>query len=807
MSLTNREQEQAEERLNYLYSLGKMSKPVFWAEKEFGWRPKVDDETGVEAWYQFLLLGCFDGSYKWPEDHKNPMLAGKSIQKFAWRVGRQAGKTEILSLGTLYLALQRPIKEKKKRRYKDPDLIGTINEDGIINETGWTETYDTSLRGAKIIVGSSDADKARTIFDRVMSFIKKSPKLVAAMAEGTITNGLHPFPYLTFHIPGWTEPATVTFRGPGAGGQTTRSKTFDYKLYDEADYIPPIFYEAEAATSINASKHGITILSSTPTGKREYFYHACFIKGMPVTMADSSEKPIEEIEVGDFVINRFGKTEEVTKTMNRIYNGKFISFMTTFNDKVVTATAAHRIMSIKKASRYCKGCDTFVWKNRTLCVLHGLHLGLEKTIKPDYFKLNELEVGDYIAIPLCNVKNQNEILLSHSDEEFLYVPITQYYEEYNEDIVYNLTVGIDHSYCVNGFGVSNCTNPNWNFYEFHVPSKENPTYDLAQDIQFRNEYTDIAYEHEIEANWGTVESGVFDWTYFEWVFRFSDFKNNPKDPEHEIEVPIYRMWQPVNSNGIKKVKEKKQFPDEFEHLKLNNEAINKIGGQNIGSWLLSRLPPKIQNRKYWLGADLGYVSDPSEIVVFEEFNGVMKMILRLSLSKIKLDDQCDMIALLDTFYEFAALGVDATGIGMGVEQKLRGKDMHGYNKYKKHNFERRAYFVNFSEKVAMPNKFNGETVFVPVKQFMTDQIIIAAQNRMIIMPSDDIALDIEAQFRNHTYTMPNNTIIYSKSSMYPDHIIDSVRTAMFGKAMTKMPKFRSWPTGSSFKGRGGGAWG
>jgi hypothetical protein len=159
------------------------------------------------------------------------------------------------------------------------------------------------------------------------------------------------------------------------------------------------------------------------------------------------------------------------------------------------------------------------------------------------------------------------------------------------------------------------------------------------------------------------------------------------------------------------------------------------------------------------------------MVVFEEFNGVMKMILRLSLNKIKYDDQCDMIALLDTFYEFIALGIDATGIGQGVEQKLRGKDMHGYNKYKKHNFERRAYFVNFSEKVAMPNKFNGETVFVPVKQFMTDQIIIAAQNKMIIMPSDDIALDIEAQFRNHTYTMGNNTIIYSKSSMYPDHCL------------------------------------
>lgn len=1193
MSLTDKEAAKKEERLNYLYSLGKISKPVFWAEQEFGWSPRVHEETGIEAWYQFLLLGCFDGSYTWPEDHDNPMLAGKPIQKFAWRIGRQcipkgtiifdrdgsimpieehpdafetkqnakiyniemqngfalrctgnhpvsikehneqsyedvgkiwckaenlsledevetiakfdkwgdgivhydysrliasgsnhkgswskeenisgnivmnnelaellghlitdgnaynainknrpltytnvnieyldrvehlvknnfpnvrinryqkpvpekykhrkmgydlqffcedggvkrgqnslkeflrsmnfhpcgfprainsftkeqvisfvrgaymgdgsfsisknndfestfscglnriyaeyfqslfakfgvvfklesqfmklstsnfyklriknrvmmmkfrdmfgqipgkeipegflgkralfgrhslhnyaklqidgeltefnnikkisienerqncydveikdkkwfaclctivhnSGKTEVLSIGALYLALKKPIKYKERRRYKDVSLIGTINEDGTINETGWTHTYDTYVKGAKIIVGSADADKARTTFDRVMLFISKSPKLMAAMDEGTIIKGLHPFPYLTFNIPGWTEPATITFRGPGAGGQTARSKTFDYKLYDEADYIPPIFYEAEAATSINAAKHGLTILSSTPTGKREYFYNACFVKNTPITMSDGSEKAIDKIAVGDSVINRFGKSEEVTKVMNRLYKGKLISFMTTFNDKVITATSNHRIMAIKKRSKYCKGCDSFVWKNRTLCVLHGIHLNIEK-INPDYIKINDLEIGDYIAIPLCNANNPEEIFLSHSDGEFLYVPITQYLAEYKETIVYNLTVGMDHSYCVNGFGVANCTNSEWNFQEFHVPSKENPNYDLQQDIKFRNELTDIAYEHEIEANWGTVESGVFDWTFFEWVFRPFDLKENLKDPEKPIQIPVYKIWQ-------EKFK-KKPYPDEFEHLILTNEAVQKIGGANVGAWLVSRMPPRVPNRKYWLGADLGYVSDPTEMVVFEEFNGVMKMILRLSLSKIKYNDQCDIFALLDTFYEFASIGVDATGIGVGVEQTLKGKDMHGNNKYKKHNFEKRAFFINFSERVQVSSKFNGETVLVPVKQFMTDQIILHAQNKMIIMPCDDIALDIEAQFRNHTYTMgSSNTIVYSKSSIYPDHVIDAVRTAMFAKAMTKLPKNRTWPTGSAFKGRGSGAW-
>jgi len=789
-----------EERLNYLYHLGKLSKPVFWAEREFNWRPMVNKNNGKQAWYQYLLLGCVDNSYCYPDDYHEAKLRGKPIQKFAWRIGRQSGKTECLAIAALFLAICRPIHYTKPRRFKDHLLIGTLKPDGTINETGWTEVDEPFVRGAKIIVGSADADKARTIFERVMKFVAASDKLSAAMEEGSLVKKLHPFPELVFKIAGWTEEATITFRGPGAGGQTARSKTFDYKLYDEADYMPPVFFEAEKATSINAGEHGLVILSSTPTGKREHFYNACFTEDTPVTMVDGSNKPIQAIINGDIVLNRYGKPEPVTETMNREYNGKLISFMTTLNDQVITATSSHRFMALRKIERYCKSCSKYVWKNRSLCVLHGEHTGLEP-VKPTYHRISELGIGDFLAIPLTAVKNPEKVFLGQVEGEFLYVPIKQYDSINNTTTVYNLTVGNDHSYCVNGYGVANCTKPDWNYQEFHIPSKENPNFTPEFNREFLNEHPRSVYEHEIEAAWGTVEEGVFDWTYFEWVFRMEDERPNPADPEVPIKTPVYRIF---NSEYGRK---RKPYPDEYERINLTPEDIAKIGHSQLGIWLRSKFPGRTENKRYWFGADLGYQSDPSEFVVFEEWNGVMKLILRIHMEHIPYLTQVDIIALLDNFYLFEALGMDQGSNGLMVEQVLKAKEQ-GHNKFKQHNFEKRLHAVNFANKVQVSSKFNGETVLVPVKQFMTDSIVMAAQNRMVLMPGVDIDDEIENQFRNHTYSVGSGgTIIYSKSIVYPDHIVDAVRTAFFAKSMSKLPKAKAWPTGSAFKAGGGSsAW-
>jgi|GEM_PF-4381482 len=798
MSLSSKEQE----RLDYLCFLAKQSTAVWWAEKEFGWRPLSVEKDGKkrEAWYQYLLLASCDGIFHYPDDYEDADMAGKPIRKFAWRIGRQSGKTEILSLTALYLALKKPIHYTKPKRYKDAALIGTIRPDGTINETGWTEKQIPFTRGAKIIIASADADKARTVFDRVMKFINESPRFQAALDEGVIEKKMTPFPELTFHLPGWTEPAWITFRGPGAGGQTARSKTFDYKLYDEADYMPPVFFEAEAATSINAGDNGLTILSSTPTGKRGYFFNACFVKDTPVTMADKTFKSIQYIKIGDEVINRWGKPEKVTDTMVSSFDGPIITIGTTKDKKFITGTANHRFMAVKKQDRICKACDSISFGPSSYCPIYGNHEHLGK-VNVEYHALKDLSLGDFLAIPKSLVKTSFTKPGGFTRDNFYFVPISEYVLQIAKVEVYNLTVGEDHSYCVNNYAVANCTDKKLNFQEFHVPSRENPRYTKQFDKGFRASLPMTTYQHEIEADWGTVEEGVFDWTYFEWVFRPYDKRPDPKDPLNEIKIPIYRKFDTKNGTRAK------PFPDEYEKISMNANDVAKYGYSNIGMWLQKKFPPREDGYIYWFGADFGYQADPTELVVFKERNGILKLILRIHLEHIEYMLACDIIALLDTFYQFQGLGMDEGSNGVMIKQVLQGKDENGFNKYRRHDFLRRLHPVNFSQTVDIVDNFTKDAKRVPVKQFMTDCIIMAGQNKQLIMPSTDMDTDLENQFRNHTYsTGANGVIVYSKSTVCPDHAIDAVRTAFWAKAQLKRPAARKWPAGSAFRSRSSGAW-
>jgi hypothetical protein len=774
-----------EQKLTEYYRQVKKTKVLYWAEKHFNWRPRHEiDENGQDvpggrkAWFQAILLGCLEGIYKYPADYHEEKLRNKTINKFCWRIGRQSGKTECLALAVLYLSLCKPIRYNEPMRRKFPNLVGKEGPD----DKGWRRVDNWKIKGSKMIMASRDAPSAKIVFDRVLQFIDRSPVYKAALDEGLIEVKLNPFPMLTFNVPGWTSPATVLFRGPGANGQAARGFTFDYKLYDEADYMPNTFFEAELATSINAGQNALTILSSTPTGKRDYFHAACFDENAPVSMADGTLKPISEVQTGDMVFNRYGVSEKVTDTFKRPYKGKMVSFTTTLNNTIITGTGNHKIMAVHKRNRFCKSCEEMVWKNRTVCIVHGRHKGLPD-LKPDYIMLRDLVVGDFIAIPK-NLVNPNEIKYCAVVDDFVYVAIDDIHSEMVESKpVYNLEVGEDHSYCVNNYGVANCTNPQYHFEEFHFPSFENPNYTPELDASFRVQLTAAGYEHEILADWGITEYGVFNWTHFERVFSY-------KYQEGETKNKIY-------------------VPGEYECIKLSATDLGKIGLPNLIRFLRAKMPPRKDNCTYYFGADLGYKNDPSEMVIFEQFNGVMKLILRINLQNVTYEIQGDMIAFLDRTYMFDALGMDEGGNGLSLKQMLQTAnvfDKTGYNKYAQHRFDMRLHAINFGQKMILGKQF-GKDQSVPAKQWMTDLIVKQAEDKLLYLPNLDYDKEVENQFRNHTYSLSSNgTVIYSKSDIYPDHIVDAIRTAFYARQHTFLPKARKWSVGSTFRSNGSGGW-
>lgn len=68
-----------------------------------------------------------------------------------------------------------------------------------------------------------------------------------------------------------------------------------------------------------------------------------------------------------------------------------------------------------------------------------------------------------------------------------------------------------------------CKNPMYR--EFHYPSQVNPNWDQATEKHFRNELTEDGYKHEVEAEFGDQEEGVYQHKYIEaaqGLYKYGD---------------------------------------------------------------------------------------------------------------------------------------------------------------------------------------------------------------------------------------------------------------------------------------------
>ncbi len=178
---------------------------------------------------------------------------------------------------------------------------------------------------------------------------------------------------------------------------------------------------------------------------------------------------------------------------------------------------------------------------------------------------------------------------------------------------------------------------------------------------------------------------------------------------------------------------------------------------------------------YYLGADLGYTADPSEIVLFEEIDGVLRLKLRVHTEHVSYPILADIIATMDMAYKPEALGIDNGGNGMAVVQELLTLD-----KFRANDLRERLYGIDFGGMTTVG--YNGDKPLKKrTKEYMTSLINSALSRKKVEFPSDDI--ELEDQFISHTYNVTANGIIYRKGR---DHIIDAVRVAFMARDMERL---------------------
>lgn len=309
---------------------------------------------------------------------------------------------------------------------------------------------------------------------------------------------------------------------------------------------------------------------------------------------------------------------------------------------------------------------------------------------------------------------------------------------------------------------------------FRWPSWLNPAWDQAREtelLEFYGGRGSVGWQHEVAGEHGAPSYGAFAPEQFGRCV---------------VDVPEYRK---VAITG--------------EELA---DCADEAGTEARFALLLGLAPAAA---RYWIGGDLGYTRDPTEIVVWEEaadcrlkaegkrthlregFGGQaaaygmgeeerspaladsdipfekglrLRMVLRVHMESVGYPQIAACLAVLDGMYGPVGIGIDNGGNGMAVVQELLTLD-----RYRDRCFAGRLFGFDFGGVTTIPLPDGTETR-KRTKEYMTSLINRALQRRELAFPSGD--REIEDQFLTQTYSLSNGRVVYSKGN---DHVIDAVR--------------------------------
>ena len=246
------------------------------------------------------------------------------------------------------------------------------------------------------------------------------------------------------------------------------------------------------------------------------------------------------------------------------------------------------------------------------------------------------------------------------------------------------------------------------------------------------------WQHEVAGEHGKPSYGVFN-----TVQVIRALKN----------IPEYRKVT-ITGEALETCRDEAEIRDRVERI------LNLAGG----------------NGRYWLGGDLGYTSDPTEILLFEEDEReTLSLILRVHAEHVAYPVITEIIALIDRVYTPEGLGVDRGGNGLSVVQELLGLD-----KYRDRHLDGRLVGYDFGGSIAVGAAEDGKPVKMWIKEHMTALINEALNAGTLRLPKEDH--EVEDQLCTHTYTLGDRRIVYHKGN---DHVVDALRCALLRRAQEK----------------------
>lgn len=203
---------------------------------------------------------------------------------------------------------------------------------------------------------------------------------------------------------------------------------------------------------------------------------------------------------------------------------------------------------------------------------------------------------------------------------------------------------------------------------------------------------------------------------------------------------------------------------EYQHFRISAEMLTDRGAKHdILSFL--DLPEGHKGYPaYWIGMDVGYTKDPSEILVFAEVpksrtEVALKLICRVHLERIGAPEQARAIARIIDFYQPRAFSMDKTGNGLPLFQFLQSANPDTAAQIKGYNFSEKI-LVDFDDAVVAGLKEGDDDVKEAgierqVLEYSTDKLRELVDKEQFQLPWDT---ELIGEFQGQSWS-------YSKSSM------------------------------------------
>ena len=237
--------------------------PILWADKNLGWKPRVSKQ---EEEYQSLILRC-------------------SSKRKVLRLGRRLGKSEAMVIAILHYL------------YTNSPKIQRWDEDSQMFVDGFST----------ILVLTPYLSQVKLIFNRIRELLDRNPELKSEVKRDVST------PYHMIEL--FNGAKVVGFSSGAKGAEAVRGQKADFIILDEMDYLSPEDIESVVALMMEHSEVKI-LASSTPSGRREYFYSFCqenmsFKEFYYASTANPAWGPKMEAELRQFYKTEIGWSHEI----------------------------------------------------------------------------------------------------------------------------------------------------------------------------------------------------------------------------------------------------------------------------------------------------------------------------------------------------------------------------------------------------------------------------------------------------------------------------------------------------------------